>query len=251
MAMEFGSSRIQPSDVSDGHHSVSSTKSLATDTAQSGIKALASQPADYRISGHHVDPHIALASGETTPEVYAQERLAFYQELERSAREDRGETDSSDPFSHLGNPIDVIGETPEENMQYLENTVSVLSRFNDLESDDPVTFVANQPDAICGTCIHGVHCTTRGAENDTVGDDMIALNAFKLTTERLGLSDAVTVDTEIIKFTDDDPEPAEVIRTNAATAREVLTHPLFMEYQGILYNRWFIEQIDNRDDLGT
>ena len=124
--------------------------------------------------------------------------------------------------------VDVIGSSPEENERFFEQTAVVYRNFLQLDPAYPV-HITTQLDHICGTCIHGQHCTRILSQADT---DII--EAFiKRIEEKPSLKIGETLVTEETISYRGNPVLVKRVQTTAGTVKNVLRSYLsFNDFAG-------------------
>src|SRR3972149_8494327 len=113
--------------------------------------------------------------------------------------------------------VDVMGSSPEENERFYEQTAVVYKNFLQLDPTYPV-HLTTQPDSICGTCIHGQHCTKSSPQAD-----VNTIEAFIRRIEsKPSLKIGKTVITEETIYYGDNSVLVKRVQTTAGTVKNVL-----------------------------
>lgn len=176
----------------------------------------------FRIRGHHLWAFAAIATGEKTPRAAARAQRQYY-ERNRMSRQHDPRWFASD----LEYYRDVIGDTFWDARQQQRAERRVYARFMKLPEEHPLEVTNFVPDAICGTCVIGKHCTEKTSRltSKPGTTDARGIAKFEQVAERLGLGDELTRVAETVTFSDAPSEVVECVLTTCGVARAVLACP--------------------------
>lgn len=171
-------------------------------------------PGAFKIRGHHLGWFSDIVCGKYTP-----------RQLSRGLREEHEHMrDNSDSLGHSRTDQeyyeDLIGTTRASARTRERAHKKVLQSFLWLPDESPVAILDNIPDAVCGTCVIGRHCTSRYVNSVRRTGDMRGVAEFKRVASLLG-HELVTISVSA-EFHDAPTETTEGVLTTAGVTRAVL-----------------------------